>query len=179
MRRGYSDFCLDKDTVLTNHPCLKDIRFCLIKVSCSNDIEVVTPFLETAGFNWLFRTKSSGGLTNFVLERVYTDRVEAKCKDTVIIRPLVNKLVSMPRRAWLELTPAILQRSTRTRQDYNLLVKTIERVGVDRVVLSTDKPNPPSIRDVVSLMAAVLELEFSQLDQLIKRNNRSLEGELL
>jgi|GEM_PF-793249 hypothetical protein len=179
MHRSYADFCVNKDTVLTNHPHLKDIRFCLIKVSNSGDRERIIPFLAEAGFKWLFRTGSNDALNNSVLERVYADRTVAKHKDTIIIRPLTNRPIVTPRGAWLELTPSILQSSVRTRRDHGLFIRTVEQAGVERVVLSSDKPNPPSMRDMVSLMAILLELKFEQLDALIKHNNRRLESELL
>jgi len=173
MRRAYYDFCLNKAVIESNHPHLFDLKFCLIQVT-QQDLKQNFELPKNLKWNIRAASPNSEGLK----ERWYPNYLLTTNGYVKIVRPKIGTNVLKNDSEWLEVTPEMISAAYKSRSGLIWLKRTIKQFGIDRIVLSSVLERPPSMRDLLSALALILDWPFDRTVSNIKHNSQTLVDEL-
>jgi hypothetical protein len=167
--------------IATNHPHLFDLKFCLIHVAVQdvNKIRQAMP----KNLEWMPRVvngnfKKELALRSVVIERSHENYISAESGATCIVRPIIGANLTVKNEWWLELTPALIKSAYQSKSVLLWLKKVVGRFGTHKIVVSSESPNPPAMRDLLSAVAVILDFSPNDFIETIRTNSKRLVDDL-
>ncbi len=177
MKREFPDFCVSQQAIISRHPHIYEIYFCLVSVDSSSDLESLAVNLSFCGLQWYWRAREAFHIPGAFIERESKDGIVTSLNGFRLLRPIPG-LVPEISSDWLELTPRILGASVNSPESRTWLKDCVRFFGPDRVVISSDSDFPCSLRDAVALFSFLTGVSFSSANSAFKSNGRRLVEEI-
>jgi|GEM_PF-4498736 len=168
--RKYTDFCLDPSVINAADDYIYELKFFLVKIRKKEELDLIRAAADRLDVQWGVRA-AGHGISGEARERSTERGTEVSLGRERILRPKVG--IMPPVDVWLEFTPALLTSAIRTPGGYRWL-KHILKKNIDRAVLGSDLPTPPSVRDVIALIAWLVGVPQDTGDVLIRQNSARL-----
>ncbi|HLH45325.1 MAG TPA: hypothetical protein VKV31_00985 [bacterium] len=174
MRRSYFDFCVNIKALESQHPHCLELKFFALNVSRKATTSIAQ---SIRSWKWIPRGPDTDE-GRALKEYFYRNYLLAQHGFTKIIRPRVNAPLIVNKEWWLELTPEIIKSAYSSKNTLVWLKNLVQAFGIDKVVFSSVLEKPPSMRDLLTAAALILDYKPREFDELIKANSSQLVGEL-
>lgn len=171
----------------SGHPHLFDLKFYMLQIQDELALAAAPKAPEKvvwgirappALFDRLIKERGALGFRYALKERSYPSHLLAENGAVRIIRPKIGFNPPIDARCWLEITPETIRFAYQTRSGFVWLRRLVDQFGEKKIVLSSVLEKPPSMRDMVSGLALLLDIAPSELKRIVAHNSESLLGEL-